>query len=460
MKRIYYTLLASLIFICFPFYMIYGQGARYTGEYTKSPIISHYRKSNFVIEGLEISNTGDASAIHLENCENVIIRNCKFGPSPLTRAIYLNNCKNVTIIDCTFENIQGGLRASNSQGIKFEHNDVTNILGKLRGSNSLGNMVQYINVQGANNSISYNVVENIPGQSSTEDIINIFNSNGTPESPIIVKGNWIRGGGPSGSGGGINLGDGYGSYQIAEDNILVDPGQFGVGIAGGHNMTMRNNKIYGRSQPFTNIGIGACNWYEEVGPSYNITIENNLINYRNKEGNVNIWWFYKNVEPIAGKETNRFDASITASILPSQIIGRARAGLPNNPGNGGSDGGSTPLPGDGSGPDQNENPGDNGNKPNPGDRGNGPEIPGLQLPEVNNHPAISIYLDRYNRVCVNITGRSISANVLAANSKGELIYNATLNRFHNVLPNRPSPGNYVIYVRDGNREHLQTLYIP
>src|SRR5690554_372615 len=166
MKRINNTIIICLVFICFPFFMSYGQGARYTGEYTKSSTISHHRKSNFVIEGLEISSNSTQSAIVLDECENVIIRNCKFGPMPLTRAIHLINCKNITIIDCTFENVQSGIRVSTSQGIKFEFNDVTNILGKLKGSNEVGVMAQFINVSGAGNSISYNVSENHPGQSS------------------------------------------------------------------------------------------------------------------------------------------------------------------------------------------------------------------------------------------------------------------------------------------------------
>ncbi|MDD4777218.1 MAG: right-handed parallel beta-helix repeat-containing protein [Fermentimonas sp.] len=438
MKRNNYTIIVVLLLICFPFFMSYGQGARYTGEYTKSPVISHYRKSNFVIEGLEISSTNTQSAITLDGCENVIIRNCKFGPMPLTRAIYLNNCKNITIIDCTFENVQSGIRVSTSQGIKFENNDVTNIVGKLKGSNSLGQMAQYINVSGAGNSISYNVVENFPGESDTEDIINLYNSNGTAQSPIIVKGNWIRGGGPSASGGGINLGDGYGSYQIAEDNIVVDPGQYGIGLAGGHDIILRNNKIYGKSQPFTNVGLGACNWYDTKGQSYNITVENNVINFRNKEGMVNSWWFYKNVEPIAGKETNRYDPYLTANILPEQIIGRARAGMPGE--------GSTPLPGEVEPKD--EEPKDEE-----------PTNPEFNLPDINNHPSITIYLDQFNRACINISGRLTSPTVLIADSRGNLIFQNKLTRFHTVLPNDSVPGSYYVYVKNGSYEHLKMLTI-
>src|SRR5690554_2733495 len=119
MKRINYTIIIGLVLLCLPFFMSYGQGARYTGSYTKSSAIQHVRKSNFVIEGLEISGNG-REAIALYDCENVIIRNNKLGPSN-TRAIYLDNCRNITIIDNYFDHAYTGLVAHNSTGIKFDH---------------------------------------------------------------------------------------------------------------------------------------------------------------------------------------------------------------------------------------------------------------------------------------------------------------------------------------------------
>ncbi len=91
--------------VLIPFFAInlsYGQGARYTGTYTKSSAIEYRDKSNFVIEGLEITNS-DRYLIVLYNCENVIIRNNRLASAPTRLAIYLDNCKNVTVIDNTFE---------------------------------------------------------------------------------------------------------------------------------------------------------------------------------------------------------------------------------------------------------------------------------------------------------------------------------------------------------------------
>ena len=446
------TIILGLALLCIPFHISYGQGARYTGSYTKSAAIKHVGKSNFVIEGFEISSN-DADAIHLSNCENVVIRNNKLGPSPTKKGIYLYNCKNVTIVDNTFENVQSGLVAYTSQGIKFEYNDVTNILGRLKGSNDVGVMAQFIQVSGAGNSVSYNVCENFPGESSTEDIINLYQSHGTAQSPIVVKGNWIRGGGPSDSGGGINLGDLSGSYQLAEDNILVNPGQYGIGISGGQNMTLRNNKVYGSRQSFSNVGIVAANWYENLGQTQNITVSNNIVNYTHKDGYVNNWWYAGNIGTINGKETNKYDASLNASILPDKIIGRARSSsTPSTPG-----GGSTPIPEDNN-PDPAPKPEE---KPGNTDKDNEASNPGTSLPEVKNDRSIQIYIDRFNRVCVNIWGFvTPSANIVAYNEAGEIIYRQDLTRFHTVLSNsRPNPGKYTLLVRNGDKAHMKTLNI-
>lgn len=446
------TIILGVIFLCIPFHQSYGQGARYTGSYTKSAAVQYANKSNFVIEGLDISNIkGDAISLH--GCENVIIKNNKVSSSD-KRGVYLFNCKNITIVDNTFENIQSGLVASTSQGIKFEYNDVTNVIGKLKGSNEMGVMAQFIQVSGVGNSVSYNVCENFSGESSPEDLVNMSQSNGTAQSPIIVKGNWIRGGGPSDSGGGINLGDLGGSYQLAEDNILVNPGQYGIGISGGQNMTLRNNKVYGSRQSFSNVGIVAANWYENLGPTSNITVSNNTINYTHKDGYINNWWFGNNVGTINGKETNKYDASLNASILPNKIIGRARSSSPPVD----NSGGSTTLPEDNPDTNPDTKPEE---KPTTPDEDNESTDQGVLLPQVKNDPSILIYLDKYNRICINTLGTiAASADIIAGNSKGEIVYRQALTRYHTVLPKRPTPDKYTILVRNGNKAHMKTLNIP
>jgi parallel beta-helix repeat protein len=440
MKLINYTIILIMVLLCLPFTTINGQGARYTGEYKTSPKLQYVGKSNFVIEGLDFSEV-DGDVIGLYNCENVTIKNNRFRNSN-KRGIYLFNCKNVTIIDNSFDHVHTALTASTSQGVKFEYNDVYNIGGPLSESNDTNNgfVAHFIQVTGAGNSISYNAAENIYGESSPGDLINVNQSHGTAQSPIIVKGNWFRGGGPSHSGGGILIGDLGGSYQIAEDNILVNPGQYGMGIGGGHSMIMRNNKVYSKSEYYTNVGYSIANWSEsQSGKSHTITFEGNTVNYANRDGVTgNSWWIAENMKPVAGVETNRYDPNLNASILPEQLVGRARLGLP--PTNPGED-----RPGNGElEPDENEVP-DNDDKPN------------FELPKINNHPSITIYLDLNNRVCINVQSRQSSAMVVVADINGNILYNQPLNRYHTVLPNENVPGTYYVYVKNADREHLKTI---
>ena len=309
----------------------FSQGSRYTGTYKKSTSKQYVRQKSLTIEGLEFSDSNN-STLSFYDCENVIIKNCRFKDVNVKTAIYAEGGTNILVTDCTFENVHGAFMATVCKGnIRFEHNDVKNILGTLRGGAFYSNAVHYNTCNGPGNSISYNCIENIPGESAPEDNIALYRSNGTPESPIMIKANWIRGGGRvTSSGGGINLGDWGGSYQIAEDNILVNPGQVGMGMAGGHDLTIRNNKIYSAKQPNSNVGLAIVNWTsKDTGESYNIVVENNDINWTNKEGNQNLWWIYDNMNHLKGKESNKYNKNLNESILPKVIINRTKNTEPN-----------------------------------------------------------------------------------------------------------------------------------
>lgn len=420
MKKSQFIVL-NILFVCLTAHLSYGQGSRYTGSYAKSATIQHVGKSNFVIEGLEFTSN-DRDLIVLYSCENVVIKNNSFAASPAKRGIYLDNCKNITIVDNTFDNVHTGLVAHNSRGIKFEYNDVKNVGGPMKEEDKNNGFVALFDkVNGEGNSISYNVSENIFGQSSPGDLINLNQSNGTAQSPIVVKGNWIRGGGPSPSGGGIILGDIGGSYQVAEDNIVVDGGQYGISIAGGHDIALRNNKIYGSKNYFTNVGLYACNWYEEnLGKSYNITVAGNVVNYRNKEGNISNWWYASNVEPVSGKETNRYDPALSPSILPEQIIGRARMSVEPQPE-----------------PDPDEKPDD-----------------------IVLDPSISIYKDTFDRICANCKGSiSSSASLSVLNQNGQKILSIPIIGYHTTIDNPIPSGTYTVMVENDARLQIKKIVI-
>jgi hypothetical protein len=183
-----------------------------------------------------------------------------------------------------------------------------------------GQCVQFNNVNGEFNLIGDNVCVNIPGESSPEDAISIYKSHGTEASPIIVRGNRIRGGGPSASGGGIMAGDGGGSYVTVSGNELVDPGQYGIAVAGGTNISITSNTIVARRQPFTNVGLYVWNQYPD--PCGHITVSGNRVGWINKDGMRSSAWNAGNCGVVEGWDKNDWNAEIKVpSGFPEAAIG-------------------------------------------------------------------------------------------------------------------------------------------
>ena len=294
---------------------LFGHGSAYSGPYKVSAPIVLNGVHDRVISKLEITNP-DGNCITLIDCINIVIQNCKLGPSK-GEGVSIANCSNVWVINCHLESIRTGVYALSSSGIKVVFNDVKNIVGPM----PRGQMAQFDKVTGTLNRISFNSVENISGESAPEDVISLYKSSGTEFDPIKVVGNWIRGGGPSTSGGGIMTGDRGGSYILVADNILVNPGQYGISVASGHDIIIRNNKIFSEKFPFTNVGLVA--WKQYDIDTHSLTIMNNEINYTNNKGAINNWWNAGNCGVITGWDTNIYNPDLSAWVLPSKIIGQA-----------------------------------------------------------------------------------------------------------------------------------------
>jgi parallel beta-helix repeat protein len=268
--------------------------------------------NNQVISQLEI-NGGGANCIDLSNCKNIVIKNCVLHSS-VQNGVHLYKCQNIVITNCYIHDVASGVYVQGSTAIDVNHNQVKNVQGPY----PRGQMVQFNNVTGAGNEVSYNVCENIAQKSNAEDAINMYQTNGTAASPIKIIGNQIRGGGPSKTGGGIVLGDNGGSYMIAADNILVNPGQYGIAIASGTNIQIVNNKIFSRQLPFSNVGLFIWNQYQS-NCSMN-TISGNQVKWINAAGKENDKWNAGNCGFVAGWDTNILNANIDENILPFKII--------------------------------------------------------------------------------------------------------------------------------------------
>lgn len=398
------------------------RGSTYTGQYKKSEPIELKRQSNIIIEGLEFDNS-EGRSIVLWNCTNVTVRNCKFKNNFKDRSIYAYEGKNILVTNCYFENIHQGFVADKClDNIKFVNNDVKNLVGNLYGGTKFANAVSIIKSNGAGYSISYNAIENIPEESAPEDIINIYQSSGTASSPITIKGNWIRGGGPSPSGGGIMLADGSGRYQVAEDNILVNPGMYGIGVVGGQYNVIRNNKIYSKKLPHSGLAIQAADYTPDVsGPAANIVVENNEFNYTNSRGLQEPSWFQTEMRKVVKNwaTSTVYKPSLNEDILPEVIINQV--GNKNN------------------GVHKKEN-----------------------RPEESETPITQVYTDSFNRIAIKYFASPIPhAYGELFTSTGQRLDALVLPRFNTVFPLRLTKGNYYVRItyKDLNKTEINKITI-
>jgi len=300
-------------------------------------------KNNVVYENITVSNT-NGECITINDSKNITIINSNIGPCKGGNGIlvvggssirihnsYIHDASDegvkaqgvngLTVTSNHIERVSTGVYALNSFQVQVERNQFLNV----QGPRPRGGGAQFDKVSGTGNRINCNTIINNPGESSTEDVINLFMSNGTMGDPIQIKGNKLIGGGPSTSGGGIMLGDNGGSNMIAQHNILVDPGQYGIAVAAGVNIKVLNNTIFGRRQAFTNVGLYIWNQYKV--PCGNNIVDGNKVNFTHSKGGQNSYFMGDDSPAYSGYECkndtwgrqNTWSAPITAAIADQNI---------------------------------------------------------------------------------------------------------------------------------------------
>jgi hypothetical protein len=237
--------------------------------------------------------------------------------------IRLERCSGILIDTNYIANVKAGVFAIMCPlgGIRVLNNQMKD----MQGPYPQADFVQFDRVSGPNNQICYNRLENVQGESKAEDAINLYKSDGLPDDPILVTNNWIRGGGPGITGAGITAGDGGGSYQKIENNIVVNSGSGGIQVAGGTDIQIINNIIYSKSLPWSSFGLASSNYSGK--PSANNTVSYNKVNWiAGRLGGIRRDTVYKagtgaNINAVpAGWNTNTVNAAIDESVLPVTII--------------------------------------------------------------------------------------------------------------------------------------------
>jgi len=219
---------------------------------------------------------------------NVTLRNCGTRPDgsiPQRRIVNIVGSKNIVIAHSLLASNATADRSNhdlihirNSVGVKLYNNEIRNVASdrsstKDDGGNRAilvtGSLTKNLIIDRndffspGRNAIQISRARRVEGiritrnriegrkawDSDFEDMINFFSTTGTAASPIVVRGNYLRNGGPSASGTAIILGDGRGKlgtgYINVVKNVIVDPGHVGINVAGGHNFLVKNNIIYG-----------------------------------------------------------------------------------------------------------------------------------------------------------------------------------------------------------------------
>lgn len=234
-----------------------GSGnARLDGmESPKEAFLNGMRGTHFGWFQIENYTHFGIRAIHRTGTADIIVSNMVFRNigkevnGQKHGAVKFEWARNIEVTDSHFESVTSGIRFLNSQGpLSVKANEAMN---------SGRNFFQCDKCQGSGIRIERNTIEHTQqfGTDKLEDFISLFESSGTENDYIRVSQNRARtdgtGEGVSPSGSFIVLGDHGGSYQIAEENIGVNPGNVGVGAAGGHHIRIIENRMY--SDPIRDI---------------------------------------------------------------------------------------------------------------------------------------------------------------------------------------------------------------
>lgn len=295
-------------------------------------------------------NTAQGHALRCWRVQNVLVEDCTLSRTREN----LIEFQNARYIDVRYNHFSKAFRGGyhfaidpnpsnpgwdkgEQDGHHWDYN-VAEFMGEWNPGHEGQNIVQYQNSAGADCRIRGNIskrpLPNASPYSTSEDHVNMGRSGGVSGSPFLIEHNRLRGGGPSGTGTGI-ITDGGDDYIHIQDNTVDRTGQVGIGVAGGNNIIVRRNKVYGPATTFTatnqgtNVGIYA--WVNSLGATNgcsNITIQNNRVFWAYGNAAVNShpfgrltpYWDGGNCGSINWANGNTWsDSSLSGSIFDEPI---------------------------------------------------------------------------------------------------------------------------------------------
>jgi len=231
----------------------------------------------------------DLRSVSVRGSTNILVVNSHLHDSP-NNAVYFDDCETVLVQGNRVERVRTGVLAHRSTGVRMIGNYVEDVQGPMPG----GQLVQFDKVTGPGNVVAQNYGVNHRDTSNPEDMISMYQSHGTEESPILIEDNYLMGdpvhgsAGKSGSGSGIMLGDGGGSWQTCVANKLINPGQAGIGVASGEDIVVQFNVVRGERSDVSNVGVYVWEQYDQ--PAGRVVVFENIVAWVDAQDRDNPFW--------------------------------------------------------------------------------------------------------------------------------------------------------------------------
>ena len=262
------------------------QGGTYSGSWTstdpQTPAVLIQTNDPVVLRDATITSQGDLIDIRGSGAgahvtvQNVTGTALDPGVAGLQRGSFVaaEQVASLKVNHCTMAGVRFGVKVLSSTAtfLSITQNSATELEdrvsdgqgGLLAQRPDLGHFVMLNGVTAPNGAeIAWKQVIDTIGQSSTEDVFNIYKSQGTPTALINVHDNYMEGysstSSPSYTGSGL-IADGDASQPVTAyvnftANEMVHTAGSGVEIANGHDILARNNRV-------VSCGVDAAgNWY-------------------------------------------------------------------------------------------------------------------------------------------------------------------------------------------------------
>jgi len=250
------------------------------------------------LRGLTVQGTGDLVTAAPGRQVALVLDSVTLRGDGNGRAVSVERPRSLVVQGCAVER-HGGIRVLGAASGEARISVRGSVGRDLYGRDAFAQFVQLDKVQGVHHvEIIGNRVDNAPGRSRVEDVISIYESSGTPGSPIRVARNVITGAHPlpgeggAYSGGGIMCGDGEAGdsrYVLVERNEVRDSANHGIAIASGRDIVVRNNLVTADGLAGA-IGLYVWNIYGHEGFGGH-RVEGNRVRVRLPGGGRNDLWF-------------------------------------------------------------------------------------------------------------------------------------------------------------------------